>query len=95
MSLPTPEDGNRDSFRNIVFSNFCGIPDEEQNKRKSERYTRSSEAFRIYNVTFFDVWGRVFDENVAYQNRMDCCTGTDCEEKRFKFCGKETDDAAL
>jgi hypothetical protein len=48
---PRPVDGNRSSFRYVVFSNFLEYwtMDKVQKRRNSECYTPSSELFRIYS----------------------------------------------
>jgi hypothetical protein len=44
----SPEDGNRASFRNVMFSSLFRIPDDKiQNPSNFEWYKQSSEPFRI------------------------------------------------
>jgi hypothetical protein len=52
---PWPEDGNRSSFRKVVFSNFLEYQtmDKVQKPINSECYTPSSEPIRIY---FYDYY---------------------------------------
>jgi hypothetical protein len=69
VHLPSPEDGNRSSFRNVVFSSFL-------EHRTMDKVQKSSNP-EIYNIICCYIWmwilvsdteGRMQSENVCEQS---------------------------
>jgi hypothetical protein len=62
MSLPSPEDGNRSSFRNVVLFSLLEFQtmDKVQKTSNPECHTPSSEPFRIYTFSVEGILEKYF-----------------------------------